>query len=334
MEFLAAFELGQAPESLDYRPYLSRSTDGGQTWTAPTQLVPDPPKPIASTLGRIARLHDGTIVGFGAFLIRDNPNEGILNHTNFGYVPTKLFTIRSTDGGHKWSLPELFEPPIVGPSFEICHPIMELPDGRWLAPVGTWKDWNGNAPNGMKAIALVSTDRGRTWPSYIDVMDGYARGVIHFEQSITRLPDGRLLAVAWAYNEKTGKSEPTPYAISSDGRTFAAPRPTGLRGQTMKLVTLPDGRVLGLYRRDDKPGLWANVSRIDGDAWVNLDEAPVWQGVRHSGMAGERSAGDELSDLKFGSPNLRLLPSGDVLAAFWCYEQEQYIIRWIRVSIP
>jgi len=109
-EILAAFELGQAPESLNYHPRIARSTDGGQTWSGPTQfIVPGQDfKLRASMLGRISRMSDGTIVGLGAFLIRNNPNEGILNHANFGYVPTKLFTVRSRDGGHNWSFPELF----------------------------------------------------------------------------------------------------------------------------------------------------------------------------------------------------------------------------------
>jgi hypothetical protein len=67
----------------------------------------------------------------------------------------------------------------------------------------------------MKAIALVSHDHGQTWPQYIDVMDDYARGIMHWEQSVVQLPDGRLLVVAWAFDEKSGRSRPTPYAISN-----------------------------------------------------------------------------------------------------------------------
>jgi hypothetical protein len=198
--------------------------------------------------------------------------------------------------------------------------------------MGTWKGWDGSAPNGMKAVALISEDKGGTWPEYLDVIDGHRDNVIHFEQSITRLLDGRLLAVAWAYHEPTGKTLPTPYAISKDGRSFSIPQLTGLQGQTSKIVCLPDGRILCLYRRNDKPGLWANLSRIEGDQWINLSESPMWQGAS-SGMSGQSSSADELSSLKFGFPNLLVLPSGEVFAVFWCCEDCVHNIRWLRIRV-
>jgi hypothetical protein len=38
---LCAFDLGQAPESLDYRTYYSRSLDGGLAWDPPMRLFHD-----------------------------------------------------------------------------------------------------------------------------------------------------------------------------------------------------------------------------------------------------------------------------------------------------
>ena len=40
---LAAFDLGQGPESLDYATYLARSEDGGSTWSEPDALTPQLP---------------------------------------------------------------------------------------------------------------------------------------------------------------------------------------------------------------------------------------------------------------------------------------------------
>jgi hypothetical protein len=164
------------------------------------------------------------------------------------------------------------------------------------------------------------------------VIDQYDRGVISWEQGLTQLADGRLLAVVWSFDERAGRSLPNRYAVSADGRAFAAPRENGLRGETAKLLTLADGRVLCLYRRTDRPGLWANLVRIDGDDWVNLAEAPVWRGPA-SGMTGQAAAGDELSALKFGFPSMVQLPGGDVLAVFWCVEECLHVIRWARLVI-
>jgi hypothetical protein len=82
----------------------------------------------------------------------------------------------------------------------------------------------------------------------------------------------------------------------------------------------------------DQPGLWANLVRMDGDAWTNVAAIPVWQGPA-SGMFGQGASGDELSALKFGFPSMVRLPSGDVLAVFWCVEDCQHVIRWARLKI-
>jgi hypothetical protein len=277
-------------------------------------------------------ISDGSLVGFGGRYYRDNPDEGLVNRANLGYVPMDLILLRSADGGRSWHGPEMITPPLVGPSFEICHKIVELADGRWLAPTSNWKGWHGDAPNGMQALALVSHDRGRSWREYVTVADQYAQGIISWEQGLAQLPDGRLVAAVWSFDEREGKSLPNRYTMSRDGRKFSQPRENGLRGETAKLLAMADGRLLCLYRRLDRPGLWAQLVEMRGDDWVNLDSAPLWQGTA-SGMRGAGSSGDELSALKFGFPSMLQLPDGDVLAVFWCVEECLHIIRWIRLRI-
>ena len=281
---------------------------------------------------RIGRTADGTLLGIGGRYYRDDPEEGLVNRSNLGYVPMDLLFLRSRDAGRTWEGPSTIEPPLVGPSFEMCHRILELEDGTLLAPTSTWRGWDGDSPNGMKAIALISRDGGRSWPEYVTVMDGTSEGIIYWEQSIAPLRDGRLLAVSWVFDEQAGRSLPNRYALSADGRTFGPPLENGLRGQTAKLLTLRDGRVLCLYRREDRPGLWAELARIDGDAWVKLAEAPIWIGAR-PGMSGRAPAGEELGALKFGYPSMVELPDGDVLAVFWCVEECIHNIRWSRIGI-
>lgn len=329
---LAAFDAGQGPESFDYATYLSRSNDGGQTWSEPTPLTAPVAGPrYANQITRIARVGDGALEGLGVRVYRDDPEEGFINRRTFGYAPLDLFVIGSTDGGRAWSEPRLVRPPLTGPAFEICHGVVALRDGRWLWPTSTWKGWDGSAPNGMKAIALVSQDRGQTWPDYLEVMDGWAGGIIHFEQSLVQLCDGRLLAVAWALHEVSGRSEPVAYAISDDGRTFGPRRSSGIAGQTTKMTCLANGDVLALSRRVDAAGLWAYRAQIDGLHWVNVEETPVWQGKPLDAAGSTR--GDDLAGLKCGSPSLLGETDGTVFAAFWCQEEEMSVIRWVRLRV-
>jgi hypothetical protein len=329
---LAGFDLGEAAESLDYRTFTARSRDGGRTWDGPRPLFEDPVRHRCTHSVRLGRTRDGTVVAFGGRFYRDDPAEGLTNRANLGYVPMDLILLRSPDGGATWEGPRTVRPPLVGPAFETCHRVVELADGRWLAPTSTWRGWDGDAPNGMKAVALVSHDRGATWPEWVTVIDRYDRGILSWEQGLTQLADGRLLAVAWSFDEKAGRSLPNCFAVSADGRTFSAPRANALHGETAKLLTLADGRVLCVYRRTDRPGLWANLVRVEGDDWVNLAEAPVWRGPA-SGMTGQRAAGDELSALQFGFPSMVQLPAGEVLAVFWCVEECLHVIRWARLAV-
>ena len=329
---VATFDLGQAVESLDYRTYLSRSTDEGRSWSTPVPLIHDPVSRRSTHLVRTGAVAGGTLVGFGGRFYRDNPEEGLANRANLGYVPMDLILVRSTDGGWTWTQPVTISPPLIGPSWEICHRIIELADGRWLAPTSTWKGWDGEAPNGMKSVALVSRDRGATWPEYLDIVDQYARGIISWEMGLTQLRDSRLVAVVWSFDERSGKSLPNRFAISSDGQTFSPSRENGLKGETAKLLTLADGSLLCVYRRLDRPGLWANRVLIEGEEWINVEEAVLWQGAP-SGMVGARSAGDELSALKFGYPSAVELPGGEVFVVHWCVEDCLHVIRWHRLKV-
>src|SRR5436190_16697126 len=60
---LCAFDLGEAVESLDYRTYASRSTDGGKTWSSPAAVFTDNGKRLATSLVRISRSKEGTPLG-------------------------------------------------------------------------------------------------------------------------------------------------------------------------------------------------------------------------------------------------------------------------------
>lgn len=332
-EFLATFDLGQAVEAFDYHTVVARSRDAGETWQVEQPLLKEIPPHTTHTI-RTSLLRDGLMVGFGSLHHRDNADEGLINRETFGFAPVDLFLVRSTDLGRSWSKPEFIQPPLVGPSWETCHHLFELADGRWLVPLATWRAWNGDQPSGQQAVVLISDDRGQSWPSYGRTFGGGGkRGLVYLEQSVIQMHDGRILAISWQLDVETGINLPSIYSLSSDrGESFSTPLETGFLAQTAKMVQLRDGRLFCVYRRDDKPGLWGTLATLEKERWINLEDSPLWQGAE-SGMAGKLATGEKLSNLKFGYPSVRQVSDNEALILFWCQEDCVTRIRWIKVAI-
>lgn len=332
---LATVVLGEAFESTDLHTHLVRSTDNGEAWELQGPIYPGTPERLTTDACRLTALADGELV---ALMFRHDraahPDQGLSNPENMGFVPTELLLLRSRDAGHSWTEPEGLIPPLVGPSFELCCPIVPLSDGRWVLPTSTWRGWDGDCPDGMRMVALISRDRGRTWPEHWEVMRDPRQQIVYWESKIVELPGRELLAVAWAYDEAAGRDLPNQYALSTDGgETWSPPRSTGLLGQTLTPFVLDDGRVLCVYRRMDEPGLWANVSRLDGGEWINVGSQPLW-GAGVSGLTS--TSGDMVANfhaLRFGAPCLTTAADGTIFVAFWCYEECISVIRWFKLAI-
>jgi hypothetical protein len=161
-----------------------------------------------------------------------------------------------------------------------------------------------------------------------------AQRVIYWESKIVELADGRLLATAWAYDQQAAEDLPNQYAISTDGgATWTEPCSTGLSGQTLTPLALPDGRVLCVYRRMDRPGLWTVLSELQGNTWVNGDTGPIW-GADTAGLTSQTTnMAANFNVLRFGAPCCSLLPDGSVLGAFWCYEDCVSNVRWFALDV-
>ena len=147
-EWLITFDLGTTTETLDYHTRRVRTLDAGITWQDEGPLVTKPSAPPTTHTIRTRRLAGKRIIGFGKWENRQGYETHRSNRETLGQVPMRLFWIESRDGGRVWSEPHWIEPPFVGPTWELCHPIIALPEGRWGAPVATWRGWNGELPNG------------------------------------------------------------------------------------------------------------------------------------------------------------------------------------------
>lgn len=332
---LASFMLASAMEAIDGQVHLSRSDDGGQTWSEPTPAHEKSPGHCET--GKITHLGGGRVVLLLSESERPDPAVGSVNPANLGHVPTRLSLLRSNDDGRSWSAPRVIEPPLVGPTFELCTAITVLPDGRWLLPTSTWRGWDGDEPNGMKAVAFVSDDAGRTWGGYVDVMDGTGRGVLFWEQKIVTLGDGRLFALAWAHVEADRSDLANHAAVAeAEALKFSPAAPTPLRGQTPSLLALGGDEVLCVYRRTDEPGLWAAKLRVGPGAEAEVEvlgQRCLWRPMLPPKHEPGGGLVEEFRGLKFGAPCLLRKNDDEVYCAFWCVEDGVANIRWITLGL-
>ena len=334
-DLLAVFALAEAFEAADMHTVCARSTDGGACWDflGPLEVCSGPG--LASDASRITALPTGAVV---AVMLRsdrsEHADEGLANPQTMGFVPTEFLLLRSADGGVTWAEPAPIDPPLIGPSFELCCPITVLDDGRWILPTSTWPAWDGYGPNGTRMVALVSSDAGQTWPEYWNVMAHPQDRVVYWESKIVQSSDGRLLALAWGYDKHAGQDLPNQYALSRDGgESWSSPASTGLQGQTLTPLWVGEDTVLCVYRRMDRPGLWACLSRIEGNGWVNQEHTPLW-GAGAGGLTGDTgNMVGNFNVLRFGAPCIARLGDGSLFVAFWCYEDCVSNIRWFRLVL-
>ena len=208
-----------------------RSVDDGKSWSQPTIVVDtadDDRDPSISCLP------DGTLLC------------NFFTYGLFGECDTYL--VRSRDGGHTWS-----EPQLVAPSFATSSPIRRLRSGRLLLPIYTVDGVGGK--RSYPAVCL-SNDRGRTWSSPHPI--ALKSGKTLDETDIFERKDGTLLAVM---------REVMCAAESHDGgETWSDLRTLGFPGHCPYLLQTENGVLLMAHRVPET------------SLHYSLDEGRTWQG--------------------------------------------------------
>lgn len=333
-DIIATAVLGEAFESVDLQTCLFRSKDNGETWVDEGPIYQKERERMTSDVARLAKLPDGDLIINMLRCDRSNhPDKGLSNPDTFGFVQTEFVTFRSSDFGYSWKGPNIIDSPIGDTPIEMCCPIIPIKNGSCLIPTSTWKKWDGSSSMGPNMIAFVSHDNAKSWPEYVNVMADSNQEINYWESKIVELSENQLVAVAWAYNEVTKEDLPNQYALSSNGgKSWSAPKSTNILGQTLTPFLLNDGRILNVYRRVDKPGLWVTISRIENDQWINESTEPLWD-QRVSGLTeyGENMV-ENFNVLKFGAPSIIRLPDAKIFIAFWCVENCISVIRWFKIK--
>ena len=118
--------------------------------------------------------------------------------------------------------------PVDGP-LEISHGLLPVASGRLLAPSATLPSQDRL---GEQVLAVISDDGGKTWPTHAVVFEDPDEKCGYFEQKLTELTPGCLMATAWTVTFGDVVDQSDSFTISKDnGSTWAPPRSTGIQGQ-------------------------------------------------------------------------------------------------------
>ena len=202
--------------------------------------------------------------------VRNSPN-GQVAYAIGCYARTSM------DDGITWQQREIEHPPkgLVMTFLDTCT-YVRLSDqvllrsvyGRPVANENFYESW-----------LLRSTDNGKTWNFHTVASD--AERVLSFgETAIVQLDEYQVLAIIrlqptdkW---KERGEARTLYTSRSNDGgKTWSAPRNSGIEGYPASAIVLSDGKLLCTYGYREKPmGIRAVVSDDGGETW-NLDQKRI-----------------------------------------------------------
>ena len=299
---------------------LVRSTDGGETWSAPETIGNGP---IDDRDSGIVQMPDGEVIvsWFTSVAYRNrgrlvpdyppsNPRYWWKRHdekigADVRQAALGNFCVRSRDNGRTWSKPERFTRLHNAP-----HGPNVLADGS-LIHVGYHESPDGYpAPRGYSRLgAERSTDGGRTWELLCAKIAEKKSQVaddcpILDEPHTVQLPSGRILALIRVNDAWVPRKCMMQTHSDDGGRTWAPLTETPLLGLPPHLVSLGGDRVLCVYGRrlpDPGCGQFACISDDGGRTWDVAHEISL---APHT-------------DYDLGYPSTAVLPDGTLVTVFY-----------------
>lgn len=248
-ELLSFFKTGAAHIGKSGKASMSRSTDGGKTWSAPVTVFDRPNADDGIVASGVAR--DGSIL-VAAVSYTWNGER----YTTDGWIARTWF-LRSTDGGRTWTEPVEVDVKPLDWAYPFGH-ILEEPDGALLL-----SGYGGRLPAGkdrpQETFVVRSRDGGKKWGEFVRIAPG------HNEITMTRRRDGSILAMM-----RTAEGARLNSTISKDGgKTWSAPKAVTLdREHPADLLRLSNGDLVLTFGQRNKPfGVQAMRSRDDGATW-------------------------------------------------------------------
>lgn len=332
---VASHVISEAFESVDATSYLSRSLDGGKTWSSPKAMFDKSFSdcPISDSC-KISRLKDGRLIAIGYAYRRENPELPVGNPATGGLLDDFVFYSVSEDNGNTWGAMV----PINcswGPHVEASAPLTVLKDGTLITPITGFPKWDGTMTGPMCGRALCSKDNGKTWDDNSVCMEFPGRSITCYEQRMCQLDSGIIVCIGWNEDTVTGERLENHYTFSCDnGKTWSRPITTGIQGQASSVCAIGKERLLALHaiRRDtERPGIYGYIVDFSRKSWEITESALLWE--PSVPITKDTKMAEIFSFLKFGQPGAILLKNGDIMMSHWYAQEGLYRTVATRIQL-
>lgn len=326
-DLVAIFSIGQAFDAADTRAYVSRSEDGGRTWSPPARLSEHETSPEESESFKPLLLSDGSLLATGYAFVRPTPLTPVVDPETLELLRLRNKVSRSTDGGRTWSVPEYID--IEGEPLELSGPCIQLRSGRIVGATTPFH----LGKTGHAGWIIASDDLGHGWYKLSEFYRAPEGNISTWECRLAELSPGTIAVIFWAYDNAKGKNLNNHLVISHDGgETFEPARDTGIGGQASNLLPIGGDELLTIHAHREPPvGLVVRRVEIAGSGVRIGEELDLF----NNATMGSDSANirQQFGSLKFGQPSLLRLRSGEIFAACWSFENSQHVIKGYRLAV-
>lgn len=342
---LAGFQVGPSKHALTATIRVSRSRDGGTTWSEiPWQfetVLDGIPGSLAAA--EMVEAEPGRLLLFTTWFDRRDPTLPLFDPVSEGILPSRQLLAVSADNGETWGPWRVLPTPgLTGCA--VTGPATRWDDGSIAFAFESFKEYGDPEPGRHAAWLMVTRDGGRSFEAPFLVAQHPRHQIYYWDQRLCPAsPSGDFLALFWTHDLVQKKDLRVHFLRASlaDGdRAAASPVETPIAGQIAAPLRLPDGRILAFVVDRDRPGtlrLWQ--SRDQGRTWpakemttihVHDEQARLSQGATNVDF---RQYWEDMGRWSFGHPAIRLLPDGRVFLAYYAGTPTRMSIYWARLAL-
>ena len=325
-DILAMFSIGQAFDAADMRTHVSRSSDGGRTWS--TQVALHDGTALESESFKPVVLPDQRLLAAGYVFERPDMVTPIADPETQALLPLRNKCCWSSDGGKTWTAPRAFS--VDGAQLELSGPAIATQDVRILGAAAPFH----LDDNGHEGWIIESLDGGESWHRLSVFFRSQQGNVAPWECRLCEMASGRIAVQFWAYDVSAQTNLDVHIALSTDGgHSFLPAIRTGIQAQASGLIALDETRILAIHAHREAPaGLVARVLRLsDSDVEIQA-ECPIFGGEAQASQNADGIV-RQFGSLRFGQPGLLRLSDTDFIVSCWQVQDCQHVIRGDRLRL-